>query len=459
MSQTPLAELRSLLKLATPLALAQAGQALMGVVDTAIVGRVSDVAQGAVGLGAGLCFAFATLGVGVMLAFDPLVAQAIGAGHPARARTLFWQAVWMAVFAGVVLAVPLWLSPLALDPLGVDPAVAAGATQYVAWRVPQLMGFLLFMAARTYLQSNGHTRAIFVSMLLANLANFAVAVLLVFGAGPIPAFGVAGAAIATTVCTWLQLLVLVFVLPPAPAGSSRKLDPIVVKQALALGLPIGFQLLAEVGVFVLAGVFAGRLSRASAAAHQIAINWASFSFCLAVGVGSAAATRVGWAIGAGDTAGARRSGLVAIAAGTTWMCASAAVFLVFPRALARMMTPDSTVIEVTVALLSVAAVFQISDGLQAIGSGVLRGTGDTRFSFIANVVGHWLVGAPVALYCGIGLKMGVVGLWWGLSAGLTAVGIALVLRFAAITRRPRAALPTAVVEGAPQPSAPARAVQ
>ncbi len=435
-----LVELAALLRLATPLALAHAGQALMGLVDTAVVGRVSDVAQGAVGLGTGLCFAFGTLGVGVMLAFDPLVSQAIGAGQVARARTLFWQAVWMAVMGGLVLAVPLWLSPLLLLPFGVDPAVAAGAAEYVTWRVPQLMGFLLFMAARTYLQSNGHTGAIFVSMLLANIANFLLAVLLVFGAGPVPALGIAGASIATTVCTWLQLSVLIFVMKPAPAGSSRKLDLVIVRQALKLGVPIGLQLLAEVGVFVLAGIFAGRLGRSAVAAHQIAITWASFSFCLAVGIGSAAATRVGWAIGAGDTGAARRSGLVAIAAGTLWMSTSALVFILVPRALARAMTPDEAVIEVTVALLGVAAVFQISDGLQAVGSGVLRGTGDTRFSFVANVVGHWVVGAPVALYCGVQLKMGVVGLWWGLSAGLTAVAIALVVRFLVKTKRPVAAL-------------------
>ncbi len=440
MSAPVLDELKALLRLAAPLGLAQAGQALMGLVDTAVVGRVSDVAQGAVGLGAGLCFAFASLGIGVMLAFDPLLSQAIGAGHIARTRTLFWQAVWMAVFAGLVLAGPLWLSPLLLEPFGVDPAVAQAANEYVVWRVPQLMGFLLFMAARTYLQSKGHTKAIFLSMVLANIANLGLAILLVFGAGPIPALGVAGASIATTLCTFLQVLVLVFVLGPDPKGTSRRPDLFVLKQALGLGFPIGLQLLAEVGVFVLAGIFAGRLGRTSIAAHQIAINWASFSFCLAVGIGSAAATRVGWAIGAGDTHAARRSGLVAIVAGTAWMSSTSVVFLVFPRALARVMTPDPAVIDVTVTLLAVAAVFQISDGLQAVGSGVLRGTGDTRFSFVANVIGHWLVGAPVALYCGIHLGMGVVGLWWGLSAGLTAVAMALVVRFVVITKRPLVAL-------------------
>jgi MATE family multidrug resistance protein len=433
-------ELNALVRLAVPLALAQAGQALMGVVDTAVVGRVSDVAQGAVGLGVGLCMAVSVVGLGVMLAFDPLISQAIGAGQPGRARTIFWQAVWLAVIAGVVLAVPLSISPLLLEPFGVEPEVARGATSYVFWRIPQVMAFLLFAATRTYLQSVGRTKVIFVAMVIANLANFGLDVLLVFGAGPIPALGVAGSSIATTVATWLQLLVLVWALGPAPEGTSRRVDWSVVRQAMKLGIPIGLQLLAEVGVFVLAGVLAGRLGRAEVAAHQIAITWASFTFCAAVGIGSAAATRVGWAIGAGDGPGARRSGLVAIGAGTGWMFASAVVFVVMPRLLARAMNPDPGVIELTVSLLGVAAVFQISDGLQAVGAGVLRGTGDTRFPFVANLLGHWVVGLPVALYFGLFRGLGIVGIWWGLSAGLTAVAASLVLRFVAVTRRPVAAL-------------------
>lgn len=433
-------ELKALLHLATPLALAQAGQALMGLVDTAVVGRVSDAAQGAVGLGNGLTMGVAVVGLGVMLAFDPLVSQAIGAGQPERARTLFWQAVWMAVIGGTVLAIPMALSPLLLAPFGVDAEVARGATVYVLWRLPSLMAFLLFVAARTYLQSTRRTSVIFTAMLVANTANFGLDLLLVFGAGPVPAMGVAGSAIATSLAAWLQLGVLGWAIGPAPRGVSRALDWAVVRQALKLGVPIGLQLLAEVGVFVLAGVLAGRLGRASVAAHQIAITWASFSFCFAVGIGSASATRVGWAVGAGDTAAARRAGLVAFGTGMAWMTSSAILFVVAPRALARLMTPDPAVIELTVALLGVAAVFQISDGLQAVGAGALRGAGDTRYSFIANLLGHWLVGLPVALYLGIYRGLGVVGLWWGLSAGLTAVAIGLVLRFLVVTRRPVVAL-------------------
>jgi MATE family multidrug resistance protein len=170
------------------------------------------------------------------------------------------------------------------------------------------------------------------------------------------------------------------------------------------------------------------------AAHQVALNWASLSFCFALGVGSAGAVRVGWAIGAGSVPAARRAGLVAFGLGALVMAVSAALFLWVPYPLARMMTDKPAVVVAAVALFGVTAVFQISDGIQAVGSGVLRGAGDTRFAFLANLVGHWAIGMPIAVWLGLVQGLGVTGLWWGLSAGLTAVAVALLWRFHQLTR-------------------------
>jgi MATE family multidrug resistance protein len=197
---------------------------------------------------------------------------------------------------------------------------------------------------------------------------------------------------------------------------------------------------AEVGVFALAGVIAGTLTEASVAAHQIAITWASFTFCLAVGVGAAAAARVGWAIGAGDTPQARRAGLTAMGLGVVIMSTSALFFFAFPQLPARMMTERGDVLDVVVALLAVTAVFQVFDGIQAVAAGALRGAGDTRFSFLANLLGHYLVGLPLSLLLGLRFGLGVIGLWWGLCAGLVAVAVALAVRFWVLTRRDIAAL-------------------
>jgi MATE family multidrug resistance protein len=434
-------EVRSLWRLALPLALAQAGQALMGLVDTAVVGRLSSQAQASAGLGHSLTFTITFFGMGVMMALDPLVSQAIGANKPAEARTHYWTGVWLAVLTSLALVVPLLLLTPLMRLVGVDEDVASGASMYIEWRLLAAMGQLLFIVARSYLQGLGRTRALVLAMVGANVVNLVLDVVLVFGWGPIPALGVAGAALATTLCTWAQFLFLLPALGPAPQGVVRAPRVAALKQAAAVGLPVGSHLLAEGGVFGLAGILAGRLGAASSAAHQVALTWASLSFCVAVGIGSAGTVRVGWGVGARDLQAARRAGLVAFASGVSFMSLAAVFFILFRAQLARWVSPNPDVISVAASLFVVAAVFQISDGAQAIGAGVLRGYADTRFTFVANVLGHWLIGLPLSWWLGVRGGLGVVGLWWGLSAGLTVVGVALFVRFRSLSQREVQAVP------------------
>jgi MATE family multidrug resistance protein len=433
-SSPPSSELRALWRLALPLALAQAGQALMGIVDTAVLGRLSPVAQAGAGLGNSLTFTVSFFGMGVLLALDPLVAQAIGAGDARRARHFYWQGVWLALLTSAVVIVPVAGIPFLLEPFGVAPDVAADARVYMWWRLPGVAGLLLFVTARSYLQGTGAVLITFWAMVVANVANLGLDLLLVFGGGPVPALGVAGASLATVACSWLQFGILTFGFGPAPEGLSRRFQAPEVLRAFRLGAPIGLHFLAESGVFSLTGLLAGRLGAVPAAAHQVALNWASLSFCVAAGIGSAAATRVGWAVGRDDGPGARRAGFTAFASVVAFMSVAAVTFFVVPQPLARAMSDDGGVVATVVALFVVVALFQVSDGVQAVGAGALRGTGDTAFTFWVNVVGHWFIGLPVAWALGLRAGLGVVGLWWGLSAGLTVVAVALVLRFERVTR-------------------------
>lgn len=429
-------ELKGLWRLALPLALAQMGQALMGLVDTAVLGRLSAEAQAAAGLGNSLTFTLSYFGMGVMLALDPLVAQAVGAKDPARARTWLWQGAWLAGAVSVPLMVGVALVPLALEPFGVTADLARGAAEYMWWRIPGVPLLLLFIGARSYLQGVGRPAATFWAMVVANVANVVLDAVLIFGWGPIPPLGVVGAAIATTICTGLQLVVLVLALGPAPEGTQRQADVPLLRRATALGLPIGLHFLAESGLFSLSGVLAGRFGAVAVAAHQVVLTTASVTFCVAVGIGSAAATRVGWGVGAADTPAARRAGLTAFASTVVFMGFASAGFLAFPRSLGSLLSTDAAVLDVVVTLFLVAAVFQVSDGVQAVGAGALRGAGDTQFTLWANLVGHWAIGLPVAWLLGVRGPLGVTGLWWGLSAGLTAVAVALFARFHWLTRRP-----------------------
>ncbi|GAC1597156.1 MAG: hypothetical protein NVS4B10_06660 [Myxococcales bacterium] len=207
------------------------------------------------------------------------------------------------------------------------------------------------------------------------------------------------------------------------------------RRALRVGLPVALQMGAEVSVFALVGLLAGRLGEDALAAHQVAISLASFTFCFALGIGQAGSVRVGRAVGARDTPAARRSGLCAFAMGAAFMLVAALSFWLFPEALAGLLSDQPSVVRASVPLFAVAAVFQISDGVQGVGAGVLRGAGDTRFAFVANVFGHYAVGLPIALLLGFGYHRGIFGLWWGLCAGLSAVAAILLARFVRISSR------------------------
>jgi multidrug resistance protein, MATE family len=207
---------------------------------------------------------------------------------------------------------------------------------------------------------------------------------------------------------------------------------------LALGLPAALQLTLEVGVFAAATVLAGQLVPAALAAHQIALNIAGFTFMVPLGLASAGAVRVGHAVGRLDPAGAARAGWTALFLGAAFMLTAAAIFLLMPGRLIGAFTSSAAVLDYGVALLAVAAVFQLFDGLQGVATGILRGLGDTRTPMLWNLAGHWFIGLPVAYLLAFTLGFGVIGLWWGLSLGLIICGVALVVAW---WRRIHALLP------------------
>ncbi len=437
-----------MVRLALPLAVAQGGQALMGVVDTAVVGRAGAVSLAGTGLGNALFMALAIFGMGVMHGLDPLVSQAVGAGDMRRARGVLWQGVWLACGLAVLLAVPSALAPALLVPLGIEPAVAREATHYLLWRLPGLPFFLAFFASRAYLQALGSARPMVIATAVANLANVPLDLLLVFGGATlptaawpltaVPAMGAGGAAMATSIVSALQLAILAVATRAVRVEGGpvhRRADRGEIARAVRVGLPIGLHMGAEVGIFALVGFLAARLGAVPLAAHQLSLSMASLTFTVAVGFGNAGSVRVGWAVGARDREAARRAGLAAFGAGAAFMSLAALAFFLFPGAIARLMTDDPAVVAVAVPLLRVAAVFQISDGVQGVGAGVLRGAGETGFTFAANMAGHWALGFPAAVLLGLVLGHGVTGLWWGFVIGLSAVGAALLVRFLRVSSR------------------------
>jgi multidrug resistance protein, MATE family len=449
-SPPPRSELQQLVRLAVPLGLMQMGHSLMGAVDTAVVGRTGAVQLAGVGLGNGLFFTVAFFGIGLMMGADPLISQAMGAGDAVRARRLYWQASYTALLASLVLSLPCLLTMKLLRPFGIAEDVARTTSSFMAFRIPGLAPILLFYAGRSYLQAVGRERWLLYVTLAANVVNLLGDLLFVFGGaglpawtGPVrhvPAMGAGGSALVTSTTTLLEFLVLAVVVSrvPLPMGTVRGLHRLLPRDVLHIirvGTPIGLHFCAEVGLFGLASFLAGRFGAASLAAHQVALSYGSLTFTFAAGLGNAGSVRVGYAVGALDTPLARRAGFLAFKLGAGFMAAMALVFLLFPGQLVALMTDSKEVARLAIPLMGITALFQVSDGIQGVGAGVLRGAGDTHFTFVANVVGHWLIGLPVALLLGFGAHLGVFGVWWGLAAGLSAVAAALLWRFWRLSSR------------------------
>jgi len=441
-------ELRGLVKLALPLIAGHSGQQLMSFVDTAMVGRLDPAAIGGVGIGSGIFFAMTVIGMGTVLGMDPLVAQAIGAGEHERARKILWQGLRIALGMSLPVMVLIFLATLLLEPLGIEAETARETRRFLYSRLPNVLPFLLFAAARSYLQAAGGARIVVFSMVAANLANLAGNVLLIYGdaslvrvglpAIGLPALGVVGSGLSSSIASAFAFVVCAvgiraIAAPPDPGR--RASDPVLRSKIFKLGVPIALHILAEVGAFTIASILAGRMGRGPAAGYQVALTLASFTFTVTLGLGSATSVRVGQAVGRGDTPAARRIGFLAIKAAMAFMAVTAITFLVVPGALARILTDNLDVIAVAVPLVQIAGLFQLSDGAQVVAAGALRGAGDTRSAQRANVVGHYFIGLPIAIGLGFGLGLGGPGLWWGLSAGLTFVAIALTIQFYRISKK------------------------
>ena len=426
-------DLRALVRLSIPIVTVQVGLMLMGVVDTIFVGHVSADELAAATLGNVYFYGLTVFGMGTLWAIDPIVSQAMGARDH--------EAVALGVQRGLVLAIGIGLAITALclpaEPvfglLRQPPQVIPRAAAFVWFSAPSVAILIVWVTLRQSLQAMKQTRPIVITMIAGNLVNVGLNWVFVFGNLGAPAMGASGSALSSTLSRWFMLSLLLVLArrtlqpllrPWRPA--SLELRPLL--RTLRVGLPIGIQSSVEFSTFAAISVFAGWFGAEAIGGHQVAINLASLMYMVPLGIGSAAAVLVGNAIGEGDSAHARRVAASALACGAGFMAVSALALLAIPTAFAHLYTSVPGVVAVAAALIPIAGVFQVFDGLQVVAAGVLRGAGDTRAAMIANVAGFWLIGTPVSLWLGFGAGGGVIGLWWGFVAGLAAVAVFLVVR-------------------------------
>lgn len=421
-----------MLSLAGPVIAAEVGWLMMGLVDTIMVGPLGPAAIGAVGAGTILFMTVIMIGFGLMLALDTFVARSFGAGRTDECHRWLFAGVQLAAILSVVLSAVALLSVSFLPHVGFHPDVLANLTPYMThlvWSAPPLLAYAVF---RRYLQAMNIVRPIMLALVAANLVNVAANWVLVYGRLGAPALGVVGSAYATVlsriVLAVFLFAVIVYRERDRPSGLHDvpfAMDWMRIRALVRLGSPAAGQILLEVGVFAAASALAATIAPAAVAAHQIVLNIVGLIFMVPYGLGTAAAVRVGQAVGRQDADGVRVAGWVALALATAMMLVSALLFSLAPRLLLRGFTADAAVIELGVGLFLVASVFQLFDGVQTVTTGALRGLGDTKTPMFVNLVGHWGIGLPVAYFLCFHRGWGVQGLWAGLALGLILIGAVL----------------------------------
>jgi MATE family multidrug resistance protein len=423
-----------MLRLAVPLVLADLGWMVMGFVDTIMAGRLGAASIGAGALGNMLFFPIVISGTGVLLGMDTLVAQAFGAGNQQDCRRTLVNGLWLAAgIAPVVVLLLAFMIPL-LRILGANPRVMVLLAPYLEallWGIPPL---LFGTAFRRYLQAMNIVKPLTFAAVSANLLNITGNWVLMYGHWGVKAMGLPGSGWSTSIArVYIAAILLGAVIwHERQSGNllwvmSWKPDLGRIRRLVALGLPSALQIGFEGAVFGMVTVMAARLDEASLAAHGIAVNVVSITYMVPFGISSAAAVRVGHAIGRKDARGAATAGWTALLMGGLFMGCAGVALEAAPRWIIQIYTHDAAVISSGALLLRIAALFQLFDGLQVVATGALRGLGDTRTPMLAHLIGYWVIGMPVAYLLCFLYGWGAPGIWVGLSAALILIGAALVL--------------------------------
>ena len=434
-------EYLALFTLAGPIIVGQVAQVATGFTDTVMAGRLSAEDLGAIAVGVNMWIPVLLFCIGVMMAVSSMVSHYFGAGRETDIKDLMRQVVLMAITLGVCAMLVVRMLAGVLSWLQIDPAVSPIAEEYiraVAWGMP---GVVAYLALRFMSEGIGFTRPMMVIQIIGLLLNILGNYILMFGKFGAPALGAVGAGWATAIVMWLNLaMLLVYIAMHRRFDEIRQSNPprwnwSRLRETLVLGIPIALALLSEVGMFAGVALLMGRIGAIEVAAHQVAFNFASIMFMIPLGISSATTIRVGHAMGTGNPAIARFRGTAGISLAALCMFGTATVMLVLPNLIVSIYTDNMAVREMAVSLLLMAAIFQLSDGIQVSAAGALRGMKDTVYPMLATFVIYWLFGLPLSYYLGFTRAFGPQGLWFGLIASLTVAAVWLVWRFRRLSGR------------------------
>lgn len=424
------------LKLAVPVIIGQLGLIMMGVVDSLMVGELGADYLAAAALANHIVILILIIGLGVSMAVTPLVAISIGAEKHHNAQLIFNQSLLVNLFFGILMMIVVLLASEIIQFMNQPITVVKYAASYTKIVGFSIFPIMIYQTYKQFIEGLSITHPPMVVTLLANLVNAFVNWVLIFGNFGFPRMELDGAGWATfSSRVFMAATIIVY------ANHSKrfnmynlklrfnKIEKEISKKILRLGLPSGFQYFFEVGAFSFAVVMVGWLGAKPLAAHQIAINLASISFMAVTGISAAGGIRVGNAVGRGDIKETRRAGFSAVMLGISIMFCSGLIFITFREFLPKLYISDKDVVAIASSLLVIAALFQIFDGTQAVGIGILRGLTDVKIPTAITFISYWVISLPIAYLLGFIFKLGVQGVWIGLLIGLTSSATMLTWRF------------------------------
>jgi MATE family multidrug resistance protein len=424
------------IELSYPVIIGQLGFIMMGVVDSLMVGVLGSVPLAAASLGNSLTLLIFIVGIGVSFAVTPLVAISVGAKKFTECGIYFRQSLLVNVtFGFILMSVTIFCSELIIyfdQPVEVM-TIAKSYTKILGLSAIPMM---LFQTYKQFIEGLSIMKPAMIITILANIVNAFTNWILIFGNLGFPALGLDGAGWATfTSRVFMASGLMIYVMNRQffkqydVSFHFKNINIPVIKKILSLGLPSGIQYFFEVGAFAFAVLMIGWLGTNQLAAHQIAINLASISFMVVLGVSTAGSIRVGNAVGKQNVRQVRQAGFTTIIIAICFMAMSGIVFIVFRNLLPMLYIENEAVITIASSLLVIAALFQLSDGVQAVGIGILRGLTDVKIPTAITFIAYWIVGLPTGYLLGFNLGYDVEGVWIGLLAGLTTSAILLTLRF------------------------------
>lgn len=439
------AEVGATLLLALPMILTNLAQSLIHATDVMLLGHVGPETLAAAALGINLYVPCLIFGMGLMTAAAPMIARERGRRFNSvrDVRRTVRQGLWSAVLLVVPMWAVMWHAEAILIALGQDPALSAAAQTFVRHLMWALLPAFLYLVLRNFLAALERPRWALLVAAGAVVVNACVNTALIYGVPSIglPALGLAGAGIGSSITVTVEFLAIAFIVTRHRHfrryhvfGRWWRADWARFREFWRIGFPIAGTLSLEVGVFNAAVFLMGLLGTASLAAHQIAIQIASLTFMVPMGLAQAATVRVGHAAGRGDVGGIGLAGWTSFWLATGFMSMMAVTMWAIPHSLVGIFADrgdpaNAPIIPLAVSFLAVAALFQIFDGAQAVGAGMLRGLNDTTVPMAFALVGYWAVGLGTALWLGFGLGWGGVGIWTGLAAGLAAVSVLMLARW------------------------------